>query len=221
MQVSGTTPAYNYVPLDSNSKNNEGNSFEEILKNKEESHMSTKEFLSTLTTDELYTIQKANSLANQIQVNMLSNEGAENLFLKPLGNDKVVDLNDDGIVEIGEGKFGFFPPPNAPDSVKAAWKDATQNMSPEDKFNLTLKFLAEQLTRNITKNPDGSFSRRKPGDPGWVNIFGDTEASYISLFNKIIHEIDNPLAAPDGEQKKKDELTKKALSDMINIIQKG
>ena len=202
-------------------QNVENNSFAGILKEKEASKMSTKDFLSSLTPDELYVIQKANGLASQIKVNKLSDEGAENLFLKPLGDDKVVDLNNDGIEEIGEAKMVFFPPPNAPDSVKKAWEEGTNGLSPEEKDNIFFKIIAKQVESNYSVGPDGTFIKHKPGEAEWNNIFGNTEESYIDLFNSIIERIDNPLAATDSNHKKNDELAKKVLTDVINYIHKG
>jgi hypothetical protein len=220
MQISGIASMSDYTAIDSKNKNAENDDFTKILKDKKDSDMTAQQFLSTLTPNELYVIQKANCLANSIQVNALSKEGSENLFLNPLGKDKVVDINNDGIVEIGEGKNMIFPPPNAPESVKAAWNQATDAMSSEDKSHMMFEFLAEQLVQNSYKDADGTFHVREPGDPGWVNIFGNTTSSYIKLFEKIIYNIDNPLETPDNDHKKKDETAKNALTDIINTLKK-
>lgn len=222
LQITGIDTRNNSLTaFGTNSTKAESNSFEEVLKNKESSKMSTKEFLSSLTSSELYIIQKANSLANKISVTNLSDEGAENLFLRPLGADKVVDLNNDGIEEIGEAKMCFFPPPNAPDSVKKAWEDGTKGLSSEEKDRLFFKIIAKQIESNYSVGPNGSFIQHKPGDAGWKNIFGNTEEAYINLFNSIIERIDHPLATTDTKQKEQDELARKVLTDVVNIMQKG
>jgi|GEM_PF-1776072 len=194
------------------------NDFAEILKEKGRSQLSAKDFLLSLTSDELYIIQKANGLASQINANNLSDEGAENLFLRPLGEDKIVDLNNDGIEEIGEAKMVFFPPPNAPDSVKKAWTEGTSGLSSEERMNIFFKFIAKQVESNYYIDANGNAVKRKPGEAGWKNIFGNTEESYISLFNSIIERIDNPLGSRDYKQIKEDELAKKVLLDVISLI---
>ena len=50
----------------------------------------------------------------------------------------MVDLNNDGLVEVGEGKTIHFPPVNAPASVKAAWQKATAELSESEKATLAL-----------------------------------------------------------------------------------
>lgn len=102
-----------------------------------EENVSAKQVLSELSPEELNLLQKATSLAEPIRVDSLSNEGAVNLLAQP---DKtgMVDLNNDGIVEVGIGKMITFPPVNAPASVFKAWEKATENMSEGDKLTMQL-----------------------------------------------------------------------------------
>jgi len=102
-----------------------------------EQDVSAKEILSELTADELKLVQNSVGLAERIDVDSLSNEAAINLFAQP---DKtgMVDLNNDGLVEIGAGKMMTFPPVNAPESVQRAWDDATEGMSEQDKMVMQL-----------------------------------------------------------------------------------
>ncbi len=218
MEISGAASKYNYNAFFTKNENDGNKIFSEILEKKNHSNMSAKQFLSTLTPNELYTIQKANGLANSIRVNILSGEGAENLFLRPLGTDKLVDLNNDGVVEIGEGKGMFFPPPNAPASVKSAWEEATKGMSFGEKSHIMAKFRAEQLSANFFTGSDGLTHLHEIGEAGWQNIFGSTVESYLNLFDKIIYNIDHPLAAPDSKQRKIDEFVKRTLSNVIDKI---
>ena len=98
---------------------------------------SAKQVLTDMSPEELKLLQQATSLAKPIQVDSLSNEGATNLLAQP---DKtgMVDLNNDGIVELGIGKMVTFPPVNAPESVHQAWDSATKNMPEGDKMTLQL-----------------------------------------------------------------------------------
>lgn len=220
MKVSGAASECGYTNTSSmvKAKSDESNVFSKILEQKASSNMSTKQFISTLEPDELYVLQKANHLASSIKVDMLSDEGADNLLLMPQGSDKAVDLNNDGIVEVGCAKEMVFPLPNAPSSVKTAWKEATAEMSSEDSLHIMEKILKEQIEKNAYRNKDGSWSIHKSGEAGWVNIFGTTEESYQQLFEKIINKIDHPLAARTSEQIKGDDHVKDILTDFINKL---
>ena len=98
---------------------------------------SAKQVLSNMSDDEMKLLQKATGLAKPIEVEQLSQEGAVNLLAQP---DKtgMVDINNDGIVEIGVGRMITFPPVNAPASVHQAWDKATENMSEGDKMIMQL-----------------------------------------------------------------------------------
>lgn len=95
-------------------------------------------FIKSLSTAELSTLQTIHGLADPIQPDGLSKEGALNLFHS---RNNLQDINKDGFEDVGLGKTYVFPPPNAPESLKNAWKETTRNMSPEDKFNLESSFL--------------------------------------------------------------------------------
>ena len=98
---------------------------------------SSKQILSQLTPEQLALLKKANSLADDINVASLSEEGATNLLRQPDFSDRV-DLNNDGIVEVGIGKSLVFPPVNAPEYVKSAWQASTAGMSESDVMQLQL-----------------------------------------------------------------------------------
>lgn len=100
-----------------------------------EQDKTAKQVLSEMSADELKLLQRATSLAKPIQAGALSNEGATNLLAQP---DKtgMVDLNNDGIVEVGVSRMVTFPPVNAPEPVHQAWQVATNNMSEVDKATL-------------------------------------------------------------------------------------
>lgn len=111
--------------------------FSELLKRAENRQGSAKEFLQSLSKDELALVQQANSLADNINIGGLSAEGAQNLLSQPDGSD-LVDLNNDGIVEVGAARTIHFPPVNAPQYVKDAWAAATEGMSPMEKGAMEL-----------------------------------------------------------------------------------
>ena len=89
--------------------NDEIQQFSEILNQAKDSQGSAKDRLLAMSASELALVQKANSLAAPINVSSLSEEGAINLLSQPDHSDKV-DLNNDGIVEVGAAKNLIFPP---------------------------------------------------------------------------------------------------------------
>jgi hypothetical protein len=84
-----------------------------------------RQFLATLTSQELEAVRQNHCLAESINTAGLSEEGAENLLL-PEGYS--VDLNHDGVDEVGAARSVHFPPRDAPAAVKEAWFQATADM---------------------------------------------------------------------------------------------
>jgi len=103
----------------------------------QEKDVSAKQVLAEMSQDELALLQKATSLAASIKVNSLSKEAAINLLAQP-DRTGMVDLNNDGIVEVGAARTISFPPVNAPASVHAAWETATAGLSEWDKAAMEL-----------------------------------------------------------------------------------
>ena len=122
----------------------------------QENNISAKEVLNTMSKSELQLLQTATSLAAPINVNSLSKEGAMNLLAQP---DKtgLVDLNNDGIVEVGAARNIMFPPVNAPAHVKNAWDKATEGLSFFDKavleLNLHISVYGVEINGMPTKQP--------------------------------------------------------------------
>lgn len=132
---------------------------------------SAKQVLSGLSADEMKLLQKATSLAQTISVGSLSNEGAMNLLAQPDKTD-MVDLNNDGIVEVGVARMMTFPPVNAPASVKAAWDKATANLSESDKMQLEFHMitangieLGSNRPKASTQSPEEQWSTA-----GWQQL---------------------------------------------------
>lgn len=217
MQISSITKAANYNNYETINGSNVSETFAEILNKKRESNTDAKDFLTKLDSKELYELQKSNHLADKINVQTLSEEGAENLFLAPIDQNKTVDLNNDGIVEIGAAKMVIFPPPNASENVKAAWKETCKAMTPEQKKAIEFQFIVEQIEKNTYMKSDGTWGVHYPNDGGWVNIFGSSDAAMIDLCNEIISRIDNPLESQTPEQTKKYQDVK---SNLLKFIEK-
>lgn len=84
-----------------------------------------RQFLASLSPEELDTVRRNHCLADRIDTASLSEEGARNLLL-PEGYR--VDLNRDGIDEVGAARTMSFPPSGAPAEFREAWFQATANM---------------------------------------------------------------------------------------------
>ena len=84
-----------------------------------------RQFLATLSALELDAVRQNHGLADPIDTATLSEEGAANLLL-PEGYS--VDLNHDGIDEVGAARTAHFPPRDAPAEFREAWFQATAGM---------------------------------------------------------------------------------------------
>ena len=92
-------------------------------------------FLKGLSESDLEIVRRTHALADSIDPNALTREGAYNLLL-PEGYK--VDFNGDGISEVGISRICIFPPLDAPESFKNAWLAATRDMSEKDYFTYEL-----------------------------------------------------------------------------------
>lgn len=94
-----------------------------------------RQFLQSLSADELEAVRQNHCLADPINPTQLSEEGAQNLLL-PEGYS--VDLNHDGVDEVGAARTMHFPPRDAPVAFKEAWFQATANMDDGDVMTYSL-----------------------------------------------------------------------------------
>jgi len=131
---------------------------------KREAGEDAKSILKSFNANEMKLLQKANCLADPIKLEGLSEEGAQNL-LNQQDRSNMVDLNNDGIVEVGAARTMSFPPVNAPDSVKKAWEEATIDMDLKDKMMLEFQmhtqiygFHIEGVPTKIPLSPEKQWS---------------------------------------------------------------
>lgn len=96
-----------------------------------------KDFLNSLSSDELSTLQHYSGLADEINIGKLNNEGAYNLLLHHY---EKYDFNNDGIVSDGIARTNTLIPTNMQDSDKKALVKTLNSMDQKDSF-LTLAFL--------------------------------------------------------------------------------
>lgn len=139
---------------------------------------SAKQVLSAMSAEELRLLQKSVSLADPIQISSLSDEGARNLLAQP-DRTGMVDLNNDGIVEVGAARTVTFPPVNAPASVKTAWDNATKDLSESDKMILQLQMHLQVYGMSVEGH-----DTRQPLSPedqwsteGWKKLLADSRAT--------------------------------------------
>jgi hypothetical protein len=131
--------------------------------------------LRSLSADELDVVRQAHSLAEPINISVLSDEGAANLLTAP-GHTR--DLNNDGLTTIGEGNMFTFPPDNAPASFKAAWEEASDGLSIMD---IPTHMIFAVGLANIG---------REPGDPNWVNPYASADYDYGAAVSEIIESVE-------------------------------
>ncbi len=109
--------------------------FKEIYNNAKNENvtMSTaKDFLNSLSKEELSTLQNYSLLVDDINVNSLNDEGAYNLLLNHY---EKYDFNNDGIVSTGIGKGLPLLPTNMPPKEKEAMVKTLNEMNEKDRFS--------------------------------------------------------------------------------------
>ncbi len=160
--------------------------YSEILKESEEAGKS-KTFLKSLSADDRSLLKKAASYGIKLtdsHVDSISEEGARNLLVQP-DHSHSVDLNNDGVVEVGAGKTLVFPPPNAPQDVKDAWDEISRDMSLEEQLSFTSVFLGLNIQANVKMDSERNVTGfYEPGDEGYVNIYPTDGEGWNSLLNK-------------------------------------
>lgn len=100
-------------------------------------------YLEALSSADRDVLQRMHSLADPIDPGNLTAEGATNLLRSP---GSALDVDKDGFQMVGRAKLWQFPPVDAPESVKQAWKDTTAKLSDEDVLLLEGAFLPITLS---------------------------------------------------------------------------
>jgi len=110
-----------------------------------------KSFLETLSPSEVKTLQKYSGLADSINIDSLSAEGAYNLLLH---DNEQYDFNNDGVAEVGIGKLRLAVPTNMPADVRDAYISAMNSLSDKEKLmSMTLTFDSAYLLSKINNEP--------------------------------------------------------------------
>lgn len=148
-----------------------------VRAHEEGGHADPHAFLKKLSEDELAVVQQVHRLADPINVDELTVEGAVNLLVPPAAQ---IDLNRDGLTRCGVAYGLRFPDSNTPPEVVTAWEEATAGMSFEDRMIYEFQMTLPLLTANIVVDDQGHFVRRyEPGDPEFTNPMASSEYSYV------------------------------------------
>lgn len=157
-----------------------------------------REVLENMSLSQLQIIQRAQGLTHTIRVSELNDEALVNLLVSDKSN--YVDLNNDGIVEIGNSKMFMFPPPNAPNSVKNAWASIEKNMTEEEKMLAQGMFLARQFEANCREDALGNYHIIGVGSPGYRSAFGQDLKSYNQILSEMINRYKETFGFPSVDR---------------------
>lgn len=126
-----------------------------------------RDFLKTLDAASLAVLQEAAGLADPIRVSTLSEEGAENLLVKPTEG---IDRNHDGLLEVGIGKIVAFPPPDASPALRSAWASTLDGLDSGDAAMLTLQLAAPRIPIDGGAPTSPDFSSPDFDWNGWMDV---------------------------------------------------
>ncbi len=139
-------------------------SFEAIYQKAQESDVtlqSAKSFLKGLSLDELSTLQHYTGLADDVNVDTLSNEGAYNLLMH---DSEKYDFNSDGIVQDGAASKASVIPSNMSDAMKEAYVNTLSGMDEKQRF-YAMTAVSLQSGHSILDSVNGSQSSDSANQP--------------------------------------------------------
>lgn len=116
-----------------------------------------KEFLNTLSKDQLSTLQHYTGLADSINVDQLSNEGAYNLLMHDY---EKYDFNGDGMVQNGIGNMGSVIPTNMSNSMKQSYVDALNSLDESQRLDAIGLSLLSAGPLNVAGNHSTPYSAK-------------------------------------------------------------
>lgn len=139
-------------------------------------YVDPKTFLKSLSTEQLQTVQNVNWLADPIDVDNLTEEGALNLLLPRAAQ---VDANRDGLTQAGRGYGLRFPDSTTPADVVEAWEETTAGMSWGERATHELQMKLPLMSANFFVDENGAYSHHyEPGDPNFTNPMSKPGYSY-------------------------------------------
>lgn len=130
------------------------NKFEEIYNQAQSADINlknAKDFLQNLSSAELHTLQKYSGLAEAIDIDAISAEGAYNLLMH---DNEQYDFNNDGIAEVGISKHMLPIPTTMPVDVRDAYIKAMNSLDDKDKLmSMMLTFDMGRLQSQLEGTP--------------------------------------------------------------------
>lgn len=171
-------------------------------------------YLKTLSQDDLRTIQQVHARADAIDPGRLSHEGALNLLLPP---DAMVDLDRNGVTDVGGTRVVLFPSSITPPEVCAAWNAATANLRQEELWIRQLQLGSGPQTQANTRfdSQGRVVGFVNPGDPAWVNPFADPSYTYGHFVEEQLTLLDKLKGLlPDGQMKKDEAFWRSFLAEL-------
>jgi hypothetical protein len=147
--------------------------FQAILQERQQaSHLTDKQFLSTLTTQQMMDLLAYHGLTHPIQINAISDEGAANLLTTP---EFQRDLDGDGLVAVGAAKLFVFPAPDAPREVHEAWAELTK----EEQFTISTRAFTKWLIQNLEAIKAGD-------EASYTSIYQGPDTDYEKLVDELL-----------------------------------
>ncbi len=154
----------------------------------QDAYVAPKPFLKGLSEAELKSVQNSHWLAEAINVDSLTEEGALNLLIPPAAQ---VDLNGDGFTRSGVAYGMKFPDSSTSREVTLAWDAAMADVPERDRMTYEIQMMIPVLFANAVTGPDGSFSHfRSFDDPEWENPLTANGYSFVKQTQDLIASLD-------------------------------
>ena len=192
-----------------------------------------KEFLATLSRSEMSTLRKYDSLADSINIDLLSNEGAYNLLMHEY---EKYDFDGDGAIMDGAAKTLSLVPQNMDDEAKKTWVKAINAMG-DDWMSISVismglndEYIKRSIAENFSKMSDAQIDTMQESASFDIRSFINETLSKpytpktITILD-ILDKVDTVLTGSDGGYSSPEMITsterlKEALAIAYEEVQK-
>ena len=157
--------------------------FESIYDKVKESDVkvnTAKDFLTTLSRSEMSTLRKYDSLADTINIDTLTNEGAYNLLMHEY---EKYDFDGDGAIMDGAAKTLSLVPQNMDDEAKKTWVKALNAMGDDwmsiavVSMGLNDEYVKRSIAENFSKMSDSQIDKMQESASFDIRAFVDETLS--------------------------------------------
>jgi len=180
--------------------------FESIYDKVKESDVkvnTAKDFLSTLSRSEMSTLRKYDSLADTINIDILTNEGAYNLLMHEY---EKYDFDGDGAIMDGAAKTLSLVPQNMDDEAKKTWVKALNAMGDDwmsiavVSMGLNDEYVKRSIAENFSKMSDSQIDKMQGSASFDIRAFVDETLSkpYTPKTITILDILDKANGIIDG-----------------------